>query len=276
MNNLDWTAPMSALDFLRDVGKHYRVNTMIRKDAVADRLRSQEGISYTEFSYQILQGLDFLELYRRYGCVLQTGGSDQWGNLTSGVDLIHRAEGVAVHVLATPLVTKADGTKYGKTEGGAVWLDAEMTSPYAFFQFWLNAEDAIVGTLLRVFTFRSREEIEALEESARERPHLREAQRALAQDVTALVHGAATAERVEAAARALFGRGDGSELAGLDAQTLGTRRRSCHRRSAAWGTGWSTCSPRPVSWRVATRPGGRSPRAGPTSTTPRSPTPRPC
>jgi tyrosyl-tRNA synthetase len=220
VNNLDWTAPMSALDFLRDVGKHYRVNTMIRKDAVADRLSSQEGISYTEFSYQILQGLDFLELYRRYGCTLQTGGSDQWGNLTSGVDLIHRAEGAAVHVLATPLVTKADGTKYGKTEGGSVWLDAEMTSPYAFFQFWLNAEDAIVGTLLRVFTFRSREEIEALEESARERPHLREAQRALAQDVTTLVHGAAAAERVETAARALFGRGEVGELAGLDGATL--------------------------------------------------------
>jgi tyrosyl-tRNA synthetase len=220
VNNLDWTAPMSALDFLRDIGKHYRVNAMIRKDAVADRLRSQEGISYTEFSYQILQGLDFLELYRRHGCVLQTGGSDQWGNLTSGVDLIHRAEGTSVHVLATPLITKADGTKYGKTEGGAVWLDAEMTSPYAFFQFWLNAEDAIVGSLLRVFTFRSREEIEALEESARERPHLREAQRALAQDVTTLVHGADVAERVEAAGRALFGRGDGSELLELDAATL--------------------------------------------------------
>ncbi len=229
VNNLDWTAPMSALDFLRDIGKHYRVNTMIRKDAVADRLASQEGISYTEFSYQILQGLDFLELYRRYGCTLQTGGSDQWGNLTSGVDLIHRAEGVAVHVLATPLITKADGTKYGKTEGGSVWLDAEMTSPYAFFQFWLNAEDAIVGTLLRVFTFRSREEIEALEESARERPHLREAQRALAQEVTTLVHGAAAAQRVEAAAQALFGRGDGGR-AGR------SRRRDaagCHGRAAA-------------------------------------------
>jgi tyrosyl-tRNA synthetase len=220
VNNLDWTAPMSALDFLRDIGKHYRVNAMIRKDAVADRLRSQEGISYTEFSYQILQGLDFLELYRRHGCVLQTGGSDQWGNLTSGVDLIHRAEGTSVHVLATPLITKADGTKYGKTESGAVWLDAEMTTPYAFFQFWLNAEDAIVGSLLRVFTFRSREAIEALEESARERPHLREAQRALAQDVTTLVHGADVAERVDAAGRALFGRGDGSELLQLDAATL--------------------------------------------------------
>jgi tyrosyl-tRNA synthetase len=220
VNNLDWTAPMSALDFLRDIGKHYRVNTMIRKDAVADRLSSKEGISYTEFSYQILQGLDFLELYRRFGCVLQTGGSDQWGNLTSGVDLIHRAEGVAAHVLATPLITKADGTKYGKTEGGSVWLDAEMTSPYAFFQFWLNAEDAIVGTLLRAFTFRGRAEIEELERSAQETPHLREAQRALAQDVTALVHGPETAERVEAAGRALFGRGEAGELAGLEAATL--------------------------------------------------------
>ena len=221
VNNLDWTAPMSALDFLRDIGKHYRVNTMIRKDAVADRLSSQEGISYTEFSYQILQGLDFLELFRRYGCTLQTGGSDQWGNLTSGVDLIHRAEGAAVHVLATPLITKADGTKYGKTEGGSVWLDAEMTSPYAFFQFWLNAEDAIVGTLLRVFTFRSHEEIEALEESARERPHLREAQRALAQDVTTLVHGAESGPAGGGGGgRALFGRGDAGDLAALDAATL--------------------------------------------------------
>ncbi len=211
---------MSALDFLRDIGKHYRVNTMIRKDAVAERLASREGISYTEFSYQILQGLDFLELFRRYGCVLQTGGSDQWGNLTSGVDLIHRAEGAAVHVLATPLITKADGTKYGKTEGGSVWLDPAMTSPYAFFQFWLNAEDAMVGTLLRVFTFRSREEIEALEESARERPQLREAQRVLARDVTALVHGPDAAARVEAAAQALFGRGDTGDLAALDAATL--------------------------------------------------------
>jgi tyrosyl-tRNA synthetase len=219
VNNLDWTAPMSALDFLRDVGKHYRVNTMVKKDAVADRLASQEGISYTEFSYQILQGLDFLELYRRHGCVLQTGGSDQWGNLTSGVDLIHRAEGVSVHALATPLVTKADGTKYGKTEAGTVWLDPEMTTPYAFFQFWLNAEDAIVGNLLRVFTFRSHEETEALEQSARDRPQLREAQRALARDVTSTVHGAEATERVEAASRALFGR-ESADLYALDAATL--------------------------------------------------------
>ena len=132
VNNLDWTAPMSALDFLRDIGKHFRVNAMIKKDAVAARLNSDQGISYTEFSYQILQGLDFLELYRQYGCTLQTGGIDQWGNLMAGVDLIHRAEHASVHVLTTPLVTKADGTKFGKTEGNAVWLDPDMTSPYAF------------------------------------------------------------------------------------------------------------------------------------------------
>ena len=220
VNNLDWTAPLSALDFLRDIGKHYRVNTMIRKDAVADRLNSQEGISYTEFSYQILQGLDFLELYRRYGCTLQTGGSDQWGNLTSGTDLIHRVEGVSAHVLATPLMTKADGTKYGKTEGGSIWLDAEMTSPYAFYQFWLNAEDATVGSLLRVFSFRTREQIEELEQAVLERPQARDAQRALALEVTALVHGQEAAERVAAASRALFGRGGGEDLLGLDARTL--------------------------------------------------------
>ena len=205
VNNLDWTEPMSALDFLRDVGKHYRVNKMVTKEAVAARLQSSEGISYTEFSYQILQGLDYLELYRRYGCVLQTGGSDQWGNLTSGTDLIRLVEGRAVHLLATPLVTKADGTKYGKTESGTVWLDAAMTSPYAFFQFWLNAEDATVGKLLRIFTFRSRAAIEELEESVRADARARRAQRALAHDVTALVHGAGEAERAELASRALFG-----------------------------------------------------------------------
>ncbi len=217
VNNLDWTAPLSALDFLRDIGKHYRVNKMITKDAVSARLGSQEGISYTEFSYQILQGLDFLELFRRHGCTWQIGGTDQWGNLTSGTDLVHHVEGVNVHLLATPLVTKADGTKYGKTEAGTVWLDAEMTSPYAFFQFWLHTEDTAVGTLLRIFTFRTREEIEALEEAARERPGLREAQRTLAGDVTALVHGPAEAERVDRAGRALFGQDD---LAALPEETL--------------------------------------------------------
>jgi tyrosyl-tRNA synthetase len=217
VNNLDWTAPLSAIDFLRDVGRHFRVNRMITKEAVAARLASQDGISFTEFAYQILQGMDFLELYRRYGCVLQTGGSDQWGNLTSGVDLIHRVEQTSVHALATPLITKPDGTKFGKTESGIVWLDPEMTTPYAFFQFWLNVEDAGVGQYLRVFTFRSHEEIEELDKATAERPHAREAQRALARDVTMLVHGREAAERVEAAAAALFGRG---ELRELDERTL--------------------------------------------------------
>ncbi len=218
VNNLDWTAPLSAIDFLREVGKHFRVNRMLAKEAVSARLNSDAGISYTEFSYQILQGMDFLELYRRFGCTLQIGGSDQWGNLTAGTDLIHRAEGVSVHALATPLITKADGTKFGKTESGTVWLDATMTSPYAFYQFWLNAEDATVGTYLKVFTFRSREEIADLERATEERPHERAAQRALAQEVTTLVHGAEATTRVEQASRALFGRG---ELRGLDEITLG-------------------------------------------------------
>ena len=217
VNNLDWTAPMSAIDLLRDVGKHFRVNAMLRKDAVAARLQSQEGISYTEFSYQILQGLDFLELYRTYGCTLQTGGIDQWGNLTAGSDLVHRAEGASVHLLATPLITKADGTKFGKTEGGAIWLDPSMTSPYAFYQFWLNAEDSRVGHLLRVFTFRSRGDIEVLEAATVERPAAREAQRALAADVTTLVHGEPATAQAVAASQALFGRGD---LAQLDLLTL--------------------------------------------------------
>jgi len=159
VNNLDWTAPMSALDFLRDVGKHFRVNAMIKKDAIATRLASQDGISYTEFSYQLLQGLDYLHLYRTHGCTLQTGGTDQWGNLTAGSDLIHRAEHQSVHLLTTPLVTKADGTKFGKTETGTVWLDAELMSPYAFYQFWINAEDAAVIGYLKTFTDRTRAEI---------------------------------------------------------------------------------------------------------------------
>jgi len=212
VNNLDWTAPLSAIDFLRDIGKHYRLGTMLAKDTVARRLGSDQGISFTEFSYQILQGMDFLELFRRHGVTLQTGGSDQWGNLLSGVELIRKVEGVGVHALATPLVTKADGTKFGKTETGTVWLDAELTSPYAFYQFWLNAEDAQVGSYLRVFTFRSREEIEALEEAVAQRPAAREAQRTLAYDVTALVHGSDAADKVVAASQALFGRGDLREL----------------------------------------------------------------
>ncbi|GAB3680096.1 tyrosine--tRNA ligase [Angustibacter aerolatus] len=217
VNNLDWTAPISALEFLRDVGKHFRVGTMLRKDAVAARLNSDEGISYTEFSYQILQGLDYLELYRAHGCTLQTGGQDQWGNLTAGVDLIRKVEGAAVHVLTTPLVTKADGTKFGKTEGGTVWLDPAMTSPYAFYQFWLNVEDASVLGYLRVFTDRGREQLADLERELTERPFARVAQRTLAEDVTTLVHGAAVTASVVAASQALFGRGD---LDVLDERTL--------------------------------------------------------
>ncbi|MBE9939081.1 tyrosine--tRNA ligase [Cellulosimicrobium cellulans] len=217
VNNLDWISEMSAIDFLRDVGKHYRLGTMLAKDTVARRLSSDEGISFTEFSYQILQGIDFHELYLRHGVTLQTGGNDQWGNLLSGVDLIRRTEGASVHVMTTPLITKADGTKFGKTEGGAVWLDADMMSPYAFYQFWLNAADDDVVRFLRIFTFRSREEIAELEAAVRERPGAREAQRTLAADVTTLVHGAAATDAVIAASQALFGRG---ELDALDERTL--------------------------------------------------------
>ena len=217
VNNLDWTAPMSALDFLRDIGKHFRVNQMIKKDAIAARLESQEGISYTEFSYQLLQGMDYLHLYREYGCTLQTGGQDQWGNLTAGVDLIHRAEGGTAHVLTTPLVTDEAGEKYGKSAGNAVWLAADMTSPYAFYQYWINVADSETGKLLRIFTDRTQEQIADLERAALERPHLREAQRALAADVTTLVHGAEATAQVEAASQVLFGRGEPSAL---DASTL--------------------------------------------------------
>lgn len=184
VNNLDWTAPLSAIDFLREIGKHYRVGTMLRKDAVASRLNSDEGISYTEFSYQILQGMDYLELFREYGCALQTGGSDQWGNLTSGTELIRKVEGKSVHALGTPLITNSDGTKFGKSEGNAVWLDAEMCSPYTFYQFWLNTADADVVDRLKVFTFLTRAEIEELQQSVAERPFAREGQKKLAYEVT--------------------------------------------------------------------------------------------
>ncbi|RFC75913.1 tyrosine--tRNA ligase [Streptomyces sp. AcE210] len=213
VNNLDWTSGLSAIDFLRDIGKYFRVNKMIAKEAVSRRLNSDAGISYTEFSYQILQGMDFMELNRRYGCTLQTGGSDQWGNLTAGTDLIHRVEPEAsVHALATPLITKADGTKFGKTESGTVWLDAELTTPYAFYQFWLNADDRDVSKFLRIFSFRSREEIEDLERQTEERPQARSAQRALAEELTTLVHGADQCAAVIAASKALFGQGDLGEL----------------------------------------------------------------
>lgn len=217
VNNLDWTAPLSAIDFLRDIGKYYRVGTMLKKDAVSARLNSEAGISYTEFSYQILQGMDFLELYRNYDCVLQTGGSDQWGNLTSGTDLIHRAEGKSVHAIGTPLITNSDGTKFGKSEGNAVWLDASMTSPYAFYQFWLNTDDADVIDRIKVFTFLTRAEIEELARQVEQEPFKRAAQRRLALEVTSLVHGEQATQAAIAAAAALFGQGD---LAELDAQTL--------------------------------------------------------
>ena len=217
VNNLDWTQNYSALDFLRDVGKHYRVGKMLSKDAVSARLNSDSGISYTEFSYQILQGLDFLELKRRYNCVLQTGGSDQWGNLTSGTDLIHRVEGESVHLIATPLITNSDGKKFGKSEGNAIWLDVELTSPYAMYQFWLNTDDADVIDRLKVFTFLTRAEIEEYQQKVETEPFKREAQRRLALEVTELVHSQAEAVAAQDASLALFGSGD---IRQLDAQTL--------------------------------------------------------
>ena len=216
VNNLDWTAPMSAIEFLRDIGKHFSVNQMLNKDAVSTRLE-KDGISYTEFSYQVLQSMDYLELYRRHNCTLQIGGSDQWGNITAGLDLIRRVESGSAHALTVPLLTKADGTKFGKTAGGSVWLDPEMTSPYAFFQYWLNSDDNDVINFLKVFSFKSRAESEALEKSHNENPGAREAHRELARELTSLVHSPEIAQRVEDAARALFGQGD---LAELDEATL--------------------------------------------------------
>ena len=220
VNNYDWTASLSTIDFLREVGKHFPVNRMLSRDVVSRRL--EQGISYTEFSYVLLQSWDFLNLYRDHGVTLQFGGSDQWGNLTAGVELIRRSDGGRAHAFATPLLTRSDGTKYGKTEGGALWLDPEMLSPYAFHQFWLNAEDEKVGELLRVFTFLSHEEIEGLEEQTREQPWLRAGQRALADEVTTLVHGSSETEQAKAAAAALFGGGDLHQLQGT---TLGAALR---------------------------------------------------
>lgn len=215
VNNYDWTASMSVIDFLRDIGKHFPVNRMLARDTVRRRLES--GISYTEFSYVLLQSMDFLSLHKEHGVTLQFGGSDQWGNLTGGAELIRRATSGQAHAFATPLMTKADGTKYGKTEGGALWLDPEMMSPYAFHQFWLNVEDEKVVEMLRIFTFLSREEIDDLEAQTAEKPFLRAAQKRLADEVTTLVHGAAETEQAKAAAAALFGGGD---LHALSASTL--------------------------------------------------------
>lgn len=217
VNNLDWTAPMTAIDFLRDIGQHFRVNQMIRKEAVARRLESDQGISYTEFSYQMLQALDYLELYRSRGCTLQIGGSDQWGNITAGVDLVHRAAGASVHALATPLLVDSSGRKFGKSEGNAVWLSADMTSPYAFYQYFVNVEDASVVSMLKALTDRSRDGIEELARQVAEEPFRRAAQRVLASDVTTLVHGASATAAVQAASEALFGKGD---VRTLDERTL--------------------------------------------------------
>ncbi|MFI5627049.1 tyrosine--tRNA ligase [Nocardioides sp. NPDC051685] len=215
VNNADWTASLSVIDFLRDIGKHFPVNRMLARDTVKKRL--EDGISYTEFSYILLQSMDYLNLFRTHGVTLQFGGSDQWGNITGGVELVRRVTGETVHAYTTPLVTKADGTKYGKTEGGALWLDPTMMSPYAFHQFWLNVEDAKVGEMLRVFTFLSHEEIETLEAQHAEKPFLRVAQKALADHMTTLVHGAGETEQAKQAAAALFGGGD---LATLSSTTL--------------------------------------------------------
>jgi tyrosyl-tRNA synthetase len=231
VNNLDWTSPLSAIEFLRDIGKHFSVNQMLSKDSVSARLEAG-GISYTEFSYQVLQSYDFLELYRRNNCTLQLGGSDQWGNIVAGLDLIRRIEQGSGHALTVPLLTKADGTKFGKTAGGSVWLDPAMTSPYAFFQYWLNTDDKDVINFLKVFSFKSHAEITALENAHKENPGLREAHRALARELTALVHSQATTDRVEAAAKALFGQGDLTEL---DEETLAGALAELPRTTVAKG-----------------------------------------
>ena len=215
-NNLDWTAPVSAIEFLRDIGKHFSVNQMLAKDSVASRLESG-GISYTEFSYQVMQAFDYLELFRRHNCALQIGGSDQWGNIVAGVDLIRRVEAKSAHALTIPLLAKADGTKFGKTAEGAIWLDPTMTSAYALFQFFLNSDDRDVEQLLKTFSFKSRQELEVLFESLKTNPGAREAHRELAREVTTLLHGADQAQKVEAAAKALFGQG---EIRDLDIETL--------------------------------------------------------
>ncbi|MFC4787293.1 tyrosine--tRNA ligase [Nocardioides sp. MAHUQ-72] len=232
VNNYDWTASLSTIDFLRDVGKHFPVNRMLARETVKRRLET--GISFTEFSYVLLQSMDFLNLYRDHGVTLQFGGSDQWGNITGGVELIRRSDGGTAHAFATPLITKADGTKYGKTEGGALWLDPQMMSPYAFYQFWLNVEDEKVGELLRAFTFLSRPEIEGLEARHAEKPFLRAGQKALAEHVTTLVHGAEETERIKEASAALFGGGD---LTGLSPDTLGAALREAGATTLDSGEG---------------------------------------
>lgn len=216
VNNLDWTKSVSALELLRDIGKHFSVNQMLAKESVATRL-SSTGISYTEFSYQVLQAFDYLELYRRDQCKLQIGGSDQWGNIVAGLDLIRKVEGGSAHALTVPLLAKSDGSKFGKTASGAIWLEESMTSAYEFFQFWLNSDDADMPKLLKVFSMKSRAEIEELIEKVKTNPGAREAHRELAREMTTLIHGSAMAKSVEEAAKALFGQG---EIGDLDLKTL--------------------------------------------------------
>ncbi len=230
-NNLDWTKPLSALELLRDIGKHFSVNQMLAKDSVSARLEGG-GISYTEFSYQILQAFDFLELYRRFNCTLQLGGSDQWGNIVAGLDLIRKVEGASAHCLTIPLLMKSDGTKFGKTAGGSVWLDPEMTSPYAFYQFWLNSDDADIPRYLKVFSFKNHQEIEELIQSHSSNPGAREAHRALAREMTILVHGEGECDAAEKAGKALFGQG---ELADLDERTLESALSQLPRTTVASG-----------------------------------------
>lgn len=217
VNNLDWTGKLSAIEFLRDLGKHFSVNVMLARDTVKRRLEA-DGMSYAEFSYLLLQSNDFVELNRRYGCVLQIGGSDQWGNIVGGVDLARRLDGSALHGMTVPLVTSSDGKKFGKsTGGGSLWLDPELTSPYSWYQYFVNTADADVIRYLRWFTFLGREEIDELERATAETPHLRRAQRTLAAEMTTLIHGQANTDAVQLASQALFGR---AELDELDEATL--------------------------------------------------------
>ncbi len=236
VNNLDWTKDVTAIEFLRDIGKHFSVNQMLTKDSVSSRLEGG-GISYTEFSYQVLQSYDFLELYRRHNCILQLGGSDQWGNITAGLDLIRRAASGSAHALTIPLLQKADGTKFGKTAGGSVWLDPEMTSPYAFYQYWIGTDDADVERFLKTFSFKSKSELEALFVELKENPGARVAHRALAEELTALVHGAHECAQAQAAAKALFGQGEISEL---DPKTLESALSQLPRTTIAQGEAFPT------------------------------------
>ena len=218
LNNYDWMKDYLFLDFIRDVGKHITVNYMMTKDSVKKRMET--GISFTEFSYQLLQGYDFLTLYRTKGCRLQMGGSDQWGNITTGTELIRRMDGGEAFALTCPLITKADGTKFGKTEGGNVWLDPTKTSPYKFYQFWLNCSDVDTARYIRIFTLLSREEIAQLEQQHAEAPERRILQKALAEDITVRVHGQEAFQGAVAASELLFGKGTTEQLNSLDSETL--------------------------------------------------------